>query len=497
MKKNVVMIVIAFGLSVFLGVFFTQENTKKEALYQVMDTSQALFPQEVDFQSQTPIEITKLYRDNKLVGIINDATRLETLFNEVYELDYKIQFPNSKLGFKDDLFQVKSLSYNVYVDRDEDIFTYIKDENLFAIESNKIEFSNGAIIYVKDMEHFNAAREKFTLNFISKTAYNSLRSNTPLPPLLSYGTRDVGIKVEPESLKISKGLASKEDILLDETSVLMFLSYGYDPEMETYEVKEYDTVAGVGYFYGMSAAQIASINSDVIKSENQILPVGMELNVTKFNSPFLVSVSRERMVSEPLYPPSPQYKADSTLKEGLQVVDVVEANGSADVVYLETYVNGDSVSSEKLTSKTIVEPTQGVIRYGTYVEPKVGSGNFRYPMNNAIISCGYLCYSGHRALDFQQRGSKYGPIVAIDRGVVVENTYSSSYGYYITINHNNGYTSRYAHMRSLGYASVGTTVGKGEEIGYVGMTGITTGPHVHLELRYKGSMINPCTVMGC
>lgn len=499
MKKEVILIVGALALSVVLAFTLnTQADTKKqEALYETIDTSAALFEQKVAFKATTPTEITKLYRDDRLIGIIHDQSKLDILFDAVYKESYEESFPDSKLGFKDDLFQVRTLSYNVYEDKDEEIFNYIKEENLFAVEVNKIEFSNGAIIYVKDMNDFKEAVEKFTLNFISENSYKSLRNNIPLPPLLSYGSRDVKIKVEPESFKISKGLASNEDIKFDENEILTFLSYGYDPQMEEYEIKEYDTVAGVGYFYGMSASQIVSINSDKLKSENQLLEVGSTLNVTRFNSPFTVTVDSERMVSEQVYPSAPLLVADPALLKGVQEIDVEEKNGFADVTYLDTYVNGEATATKKLSSKTIVEPIQGVIRYGTYVEPKIGSGNFRWPMNNAIVSCGWQCYANHRALDIQARGVKYGPIYAIDRGVIVENSYNQYSGYYVLINHNNGYTSRYGHMRAPGNFRVGSTVKSGDEIGYVGMTGITTGPHVHLEIKYNGNFINPCTVLGC
>lgn len=499
MKKQGLLIVGALLISVLMGFAFSnkEEQAKKKALYEVIDTSDALFAQTVLYESSTPTEITKLYRDDLLIGIIHDQTQLDVLFEKVYKEEYEADFPGSKLGFKEDLFQVKSLSYNVYEDQDEAIFNYITEENLFAVEANKIEFSNGAIIYVKNMEDFYAAVEKFTLNFISETSYKSLRNNTPLPPLLSYGSRDVGIKVEPESLKISQGLASSEDIKLNEVDILTFLSYGYDPEIEEYTVEEYDTIAGVGYFYGMSASQIVSINHDTLKTETQFLEVGSKLNVTRFNSPFTVTVETERMVSEPVYPPATLMKADSSLRTGVQVTDVVEKNGYADVTYLDTYVNGEATAAKKIASKTIVEPVQGVIRYGTYVEPKIGSGNFRWPMDNAIVSCGWECYRNHHAIDIQARGVKYGPILAIDRGVVVENSYNSMSGYYVIINHNNGYTSKYGHMNKPGPHRVGSTVRSGEYIGYVGMTGYTWGPHVHLEVKYNGQKINPCRLIGC
>lgn len=499
MKKNLIIIATALLLSVGLGYLFNSGHDKdKESLYAIIDTSQAIFPQEVASQSDEPVEVTKLYREKKLVGIIHDETRLESMFNDVYVNEYSEEFPDSKLDFIDDLFQIKELSYNVYEDRDDDIFNYIHEENLFAIEVNKVEFSNGAIIYVKNMDDFNAARETFILNFISQDAYNKLKNDEPIAPLLTYGTREVGLTVDPDRVVISKGLASKENIMLNETDVLTFLSYGYDPVMETYVVKEYDTVAGVGWYYGMNANQIVSINADKIKNENQFLNVGMELNVTKFNSPFAVTVQRERMTSEVVYAEKPLYKSDPTLREGIEIVDVEEANGFADVVYRDTYVNSDATDSEQISYRVVVDPVQSVIRYGTYVEPKIGSGIFRWPMNNAYVMCRHGCYPGHKGTDLAARGGNYGPIYSIDRGVVSKNSYDAGgWGYYIVIDHGNGYTSLYAHMQSPGYFPVGSTVGKGDNIGYVGMTGRTFAPHVHLEVRRGGRIINACSVIGC
>lgn len=75
-------------------------------------------------------------------------------------------------------------------------------------------------------------------------------------------------------------------------------------------------------------------------------------------------------------------------------------------------------------------------------------------------------------------------------GVVVEVSYNSSSGNYITINHGNGYQTHYKHL-SKTLVSVGQTVSKGERIGLVGFTGRSTGSHLHLEYYLNGVLINP------
>ena len=494
------------ALSILLGMFL-QDNTSAEdlkELYEIVDTSQALFPQEVAQVNDQPVEVTKLYREEKLIGIISNESRLQELFDEVYDNEYKEDFPETKLGFVDDLMQVRELSYNIYENRDNDIFDYIHDEGLFAIEVNEVKFSNGYTLYVKDLADFNSARENFVKNFISDKAYEAIRNNDKLPELVDYGTREIDLDVlveggeGKENIKISKGLASREEIKMNETEVLTYLSYGPEPKIETYTVKEYDSIDGVASLNGMTANQITSINSDQIRDVDQALPEGMELKVSKFNSPFTVRVTNERMTSEAIYPEATIYQSDPELNEGLQVVDVVEKSGARDVIYEDVYENGNPISSSEKSTKVTLEPVRSVVRYGTKVEPKVGSGRFRLPMDNARIICGWYCYDGHQGIDVAAYGGGYGPIYAADRGVVVSNAYNAGgWGYYIEIDHGNGYRTLYAHMRSPGYQSVGTTVAKSENIGYVGMTGRTTGPHVHFELWSGGSRINPCSAMGC
>ena len=74
------------------------------------------------------------------------------------------------------------------------------------------------------------------------------------------------------------------------------------------------------------------------------------------------------------------------------------------------------------------------------------------------------------------------PIYAVTNGVVYDVGYGDVNGYYVAINHNNGYWTRYMHMISWPSVKVGQIVEQGQIIGYVGSTGAATGPHLHLEV---------------
>ena len=81
-------------------------------------------------------------------------------------------------------------------------------------------------------------------------------------------------------------------------------------------------------------------------------------------------------------------------------------------------------------------------------------------------------------------------IVATRGGKVITATYNNSYGYYVVVDHGDGFTSLYAHMTHY-VVSVGDTVAAGAKLGECGSTGASTGPHLHFEILYNGSTVNP------
>ena len=81
------------------------------------------------------------------------------------------------------------------------------------------------------------------------------------------------------------------------------------------------------------------------------------------------------------------------------------------------------------------------------------------------------------------------PILAAADGVVVTATWHNSYGYYVKINHDDTYSTLYAHCSAL-YVSVGQTVKQGQVIADCGSTGYSTGPHCHFEVIQNGVRVD-------
>ena len=82
------------------------------------------------------------------------------------------------------------------------------------------------------------------------------------------------------------------------------------------------------------------------------------------------------------------------------------------------------------------------------------------------------------------------PIYASRTGVVTTATFGKSAGYYVSINHGDGFSSIYMHMTRYVVRS-GQAVSAGQVIGYVGSTGVSTGPHLHFGISYNGKYVNP------
>lgn len=100
----------------------------------------------------------------------------------------------------------------------------------------------------------------------------------------------------------------------------------------------------------------------------------------------------------------------------------------------------------------------------------------------------------HRGIDYAAKSGT--PIRAIGDGKIAYLGWKNGYGRFIEIRHNNSiHSTAYAHMRGYGQnLKKGSYVQQGQIIGYVGMSGLATGPHLHFEFRTRGVAVNPLLI---
>ena len=102
-------------------------------------------------------------------------------------------------------------------------------------------------------------------------------------------------------------------------------------------------------------------------------------------------------------------------------------------------------------------------------------------------------WRAHRGVDYAIGTGT--PVQTTGNGVVIERERQSTYGNTIVVRHSNGWSTRYAHMSRFATGTVvGSRVQQGDVIGYVGMTGLATGPHLHYEMRYNGDHKDPLAI---
>ena len=121
----------------------------------------------------------------------------------------------------------------------------------------------------------------------------------------------------------------------------------------------------------------------------------------------------------------------------------------------------------------------------SYVKLTSAFGNREAPTAGASTN--------HQGVDLA--GPEGTPIYASRAGTVTTAAHGRAAGYYVTINHGDGFSSVYMHMTHY-VVSKGAKVSQGQLIGYMGSTGVSTGNHLHFGISYNGSYVNPANYIA-
>jgi murein DD-endopeptidase MepM/ murein hydrolase activator NlpD len=140
-----------------------------------------------------------------------------------------------------------------------------------------------------------------------------------------------------------------------------------------------------------------------------------------------------------------------------------------------SYYDENGQSATKTLKKTPINGARVSSKYGSRLHPILG-----YTRD-------------HKGVDFA--ASHGTPIPAAGSGTVVERGWKPGYGNYIRVKHNSTYSTAYGHMSSFKKGVImGSRVNQGQIVGFVGNTGLSTGPHLHYEIIKNGVQVNPLTV---
>ncbi len=247
----------------------------------------------------------------------------------------------------------------------------------------------------------------------------------------------------------------------------------------TYTVREGDNVASIAQRFNLQTSSIIWANKELEEDPN-ILLVGQVLNILPVDG-----VLYEVQPSDTLSGIAERFKVkmEDIIKYPLNNL----ADGSNLVPGQRIIIPG-GVKPTPLRVVGVNQPRR--VTPGTrYVGPApsfMASGAFIWP-TRGYLSQGY--HAQHLGIDIANGVGT--PIAAADGGYVTFAGWSPvGYGYMVTLDHGNGFTTLYAHL-SQWYVNPGQSVAPGQVIGAMGSTGRSTGPHLHFEIRYNGVPMNP------
>lgn len=255
-----------------------------------------------------------------------------------------------------------------------------------------------------------------------------------------------------------------------------------------------DTLGEIARSNNMTLEQLRSLNPAVQDTDTVV--VGQKLVVQKEQPYLQVRVIRQLTYTEEI-PFETETVQDASQYVGYEAIRTKGQNGSRQVVAEEVLVDGVRESVTVLSTTVVKEPVTQVKVTGTKKYPTGAGGLFIWPVpgyTNIYSPYGWRDGSFHKGIDISQSGINGKTIVAAAAGKVVEvnstSTWGMGYGYYVVIEHANGYRTRYAHCQSIS-VQVGDTVYQGQPIAKVGNTGRSTGPHLHFEIIRNGNTLNP------
>ena len=255
-----------------------------------------------------------------------------------------------------------------------------------------------------------------------------------------------------------------------------------------------DTLGAIARSNDMTLEELRALNPDVQDTDTVV--VGQTLVVQREQPYLQVRVIRQLTYTETIAFETETVQ-DSSKYVGYEAIKTKGQDGSRQVVAEEVLVDGVRESITELSSTVIKEPVTQVKVVGTKKYPTGAGGLFIWPVpgyTNIYSPYGWRDGSFHKGIDISQSGINGKTIVAAAAGKVVEvnktSTWGAGYGYYVVIEHAGGYKTRYAHCQSID-VNVGDTVYQGQPIAKVGNTGRSTGAHLHFEIIYNGSVVNP------
>ena len=263
----------------------------------------------------------------------------------------------------------------------------------------------------------------------------------------------------------------------------------------TYTVQTGDSVFGIAASFGLNPETILWGNYNVLADNPHSLQPGQVLNILPVNGTY-----HKWSTGENLQKVAEFYRVDPIV--------IIEWPGNPFDIYATNIVNPGIQAGTMLIipdgkremidygppriprDNPAVARTYGPGHCGELVDGAIGVGTFIWPTAERFITgYDYSPTTNHWGIDID--GDLGNAVWSIDNGVVVYAGWSyNGYGNLVVVDHGNGWQSLYAHLNDI-YIGCGESVFQGTILGGIGSTGNSSGPHLHFELIYGSSKVNP------
>lgn len=241
-----------------------------------------------------------------------------------------------------------------------------------------------------------------------------------------------------------------------------------------YTVQKGDTISTIAKKFG--------VTEDTIKWQNNLtsddLSIGESLDILP-----VTGIAHKVAAGDTVYTIAKKYGVDAQAVVDFPFNDFANPQ-TFSLVTGQIVIVPDGVKPEEQVKPQYVRQT-----YIATGPVTVTGAGFTWPIHGTINQS-YSWY--HPGVDL---GAPVGtPIIAAQNGTVAQafsGGWNGGYGIHVIISGDNGYGTLYAHMMALNVSAGDTVVAGKTVVGWVGMTGRTTGPHLHFEIRSSGGNLNP------
>ena len=455
-----------------------------------------------------PNNFYQVYLNDELLGTIKSKKALDDYIDKNGEY-YKKKFGVDKIYSPKGLVVKKITTYDNKVSSISSIYKKLSKKADFTIsgyefkikkttDDEKIETQS---VYVLDKTIFSDAIKKLIDTFIGEDKYKAYVDGTQVK-IETTGENIQSVYVNEDITVKKSNIPVNSMIYTDHNDLAHYLLYGKEHKETIYEVRAGDTIENVAFNNKISPEEVLISNTDLTGKNNLLYP-GQKLIISETN-PQIGIVEESYVVQDIESQYGTEERYDDNMVKGQDKVIQQGANGLDRISQKEKKINGTIVYVDRQDKTVLKDPITKIVVKGNKYIPEVGSTtSWGWPTDSGwTISSGYVWRTNpvtrkrelHGGLDIS--GTGYGSkIYATNNGTVQEANYHYSYGNHVIINHNNGYLTLYGHMSKIAVKK-GDVVARGQVIGYVGMTGVATGPHVHYEI-WKGCnycRIDPMTM---